>query len=209
MFKCSVFIVVNLCVFCAVRHASLNTVYWNFAITNSSPRKKWSLHQEWGTAVQAAHPCPMWRLPSAAHPCPMWRLPSAAHPCPMWSLPSAAHPCPMWRLPSATHPCPMWSSPSAAHLCPMWRLPSAAHPCPMWRLPVGRLQVLESVTSPCYRATWYFSNQQIHEYLRVPFFAENIRALTAGFDSKLSRCWESLIFATRYNDRGLGSALGI
>jgi hypothetical protein len=35
-------------------------------------------------------------------------------------------------------------------------------------------------------APWYVSNKQIHEDLRVPLFADHIRALTASFDSKLA-----------------------
>jgi hypothetical protein len=35
-------------------------------------------------------------------------------------------------------------------------------------------------------APWFVSGEQIHEDLGVPLFADHIRALTAGFDSKLA-----------------------
>ena len=34
-------------------------------------------------------------------------------------------------------------------------------------------------------APWYVSNRQIHEGLSVPLFADQFRALTVSFDSKL------------------------
>jgi len=44
--------------------------------------------------------------------------------------------------------------------------------------------------SKCFRldtiALWYVSNSEIHKDLCVPLFADNIRALTASFDSKLA-----------------------
>jgi len=39
----------------------------------------------------------------------------------------------------------------------------------------------------------YVSNRQIHEDLGVPFFADNIRALTASFDSKLADVGKPLV----------------
>jgi hypothetical protein len=67
------------------------------------------------------------------------------------------------------------SAPMIDYACPAWR--SAA------RTPVRRLQVLQS---RCLRlatgSPWYVSNRQIHEVMGVPFFAGNIRALTASFD---------------------------
>jgi hypothetical protein len=42
-------------------------------------------------------------------------------------------------------------------------------------------------------APWYVSNRQIHEDLGVPLFADYIRALTAGFDSKLADVGNSLV----------------
>jgi hypothetical protein len=37
------------------------------------------------------------------------------------------------------------------------------------------------------------SNRQIHEDLRVPFFADHIRALTESFDSKLAGAVNPLV----------------
>ena len=68
--------------------------------------------------------------------------------------------------------------PMMDYVCPAWR--SAA------RIHVQRLKVLHS---KCLRlatgAHWYVSNRQKHENLGVPLFVDNIRALTASFDSKL------------------------
>jgi len=59
------------------------------------------------------------------------------------------------------------------YVCPAWR--SASRIC------VRRLQVLQS---KCLRlvagAPWYLSNRQIHEDLVVPFFADQVRTLTAS-----------------------------
>jgi hypothetical protein len=69
--------------------------------------------------------------------------------------------------------------------CPIWR--SAAH------THVWKLQVLQSM---CLRIaikeSSYISNRQIHEDLGIPFFADHIRALTEGFDSKLADAGNSL-----------------
>jgi len=62
---------------------------------------------------------------------------------------------------------------------------------PVWssaaRTHVRRLQVLQSL---CLRlatgAPWYVRNRQIQEDPGVPLFADHIRALTEGFDSKLA-----------------------
>ena len=62
------------------------------------------------------------------------------------------------------------------------------------RTHVRRLQVLQS---KCLRlltvAPWYLSNRQIHEDLCVPSFADNIRALTASFDSRLADVGKPLL----------------
>jgi 4-amino-4-deoxy-L-arabinose transferase-like glycosyltransferase len=79
------------------------------------------------------------------------------------------------------------------YACPAWRPAARSH--------VRRLQVLQS---KCLRlatgAPWYLSNRQIHEDLGVPLFADHIRALTAGFDSKLDDVENPLV-------RELGSYL--
>jgi hypothetical protein len=70
--------------------------------------------------------------------------------------------------------------------CPAWR--SAA------RLRVRKMQVLQS---KCLRldtgAPWYVNNRQIHENLCVPLFADDIRVLTASFDSKLADLGNPLV----------------
>jgi len=69
--------------------------------------------------------------------------------------------------------------PVTDYACPAWRSTADTH--------VRRLQVVQS---KCLRlatgAPWYESNRQIHEDLGIPLFADHIRALTAGFDSKVS-----------------------
>jgi len=42
-------------------------------------------------------------------------------------------------------------------------------------------------------APWYVSNRQIHEDLDVPFFADQIRALTESFDTKLADVGNPLV----------------
>ena len=55
--------------------------------------------------------------------------------------------------------------------------------------------------SNCFRlatgALWHVSNRQIHEDLGVRLFADDIRALTARFDSKLADVWNPPSAATR------------
>jgi hypothetical protein len=62
--------------------------------------------------------------------------------------------------------CPMMD-----YRCPIWRSGASSH--------VRKLHVLQS---KCLRiavnAPWYISNRQIHENLGIPFFADNMRALT-------------------------------
>jgi hypothetical protein len=64
------------------------------------------------------------------------------------------------------------------YACPVWRSAARTH--------VRRLQMLQS---KCLRlvtgALWYLSNRQVHEDLGVPLFADQVRALTANFDSRL------------------------
>jgi hypothetical protein len=68
--------------------------------------------------------------------------------------------------------------PMVNYVCPAWRSATRIH--------VRRLQVLQS---KCLRlatgASWYVSNRQIHKDLGVPLFSDQIRALTASFDSNL------------------------
>jgi hypothetical protein len=63
-----------------------------------------------------------------------------------------------------------------------------------FRSHVRRLQVLQS---KCLRlatvAPWYVSNRHIHEDMGFPLFADHIRALTAGFDSKLADVGNPLV----------------
>ena len=69
---------------------------------------------------------------------------------------------------------------------PSWKSAARTH--------VRRLHVLQS---KCFRlapAPRYVSNRQIHEDLDVPLFADQIRALTASFDSKLPDVWNSLVW---------------
>jgi hypothetical protein len=58
----------------------------------------------------------------------------------------------------------------------------------------GPLHVLQS---KCLRiatdAPWCMSSRQIHEDLGVPFFADQIRALTGSFDSKLADAGNTLV----------------
>jgi hypothetical protein len=53
------------------------------------------------------------------------------------------------------------------------------------------------IQSKCLRAAtgapWYVSNRQVHEDLGVLFFADHIRALTEGFDSKLADAGNPLV----------------
>ena len=68
--------------------------------------------------------------------------------------------------------------PKMDYACQAWRSAAGTH--------VRRLQVLQS---KCLRlvsgAPWYVGNRQIQD-VGVPLFADNIRALTESFDSKLA-----------------------
>jgi hypothetical protein len=68
--------------------------------------------------------------------------------------------------------------PMMDYACPVWRSAARSH--------IRKLQVLQS---KCLRiatgAPRYISNRQIHEDLGVSLFADQIRALTESFDSKL------------------------
>jgi hypothetical protein len=68
--------------------------------------------------------------------------------------------------------------PMMNYACPVWR--SAAHSH------IQKLQILQS-TCLCIatNSPWYTGNKQIHDDLRVPYFADHIRQLTERFDSKL------------------------
>jgi hypothetical protein len=59
---------------------------------------------------------------------------------------------------------------------------------------INKLQVLQS---KCLRiatnAPWYVGNKQIHKDLRIPFFADPIRALTESFESKLADAGNPLV----------------
>ena len=53
------------------------------------------------------------------------------------------------------------------------------------------------IESKCLRiatgAPWYINNRQFYEDLGVPYFADDIRALTENFDSKLPGAWNPLV----------------
>jgi hypothetical protein len=72
------------------------------------------------------------------------------------------------------------------YTCPIWRSAARGH--------VRKLQVLQT---KCLRiaisAPWYVGNRQIHEDLRIPFFADHIRALTESFDSKSADAGNPLV----------------
>ena len=76
--------------------------------------------------------------------------------------------------------------PMTDYACPARRSAARSH--------VKRLHVLQS---KCLRLStgdpWYVSNRQIHEDLGVPLFADDIRALTASFDSKLADVGNPLV----------------
>lgn len=76
--------------------------------------------------------------------------------------------------------------------------PIMDYACPEWssaaRTHVRRLQVLQSkyiclVTG----VPWYVNNKKIYEDLYVPLFADQIRALTASFYSKLADVGNPLV----------------
>jgi hypothetical protein len=72
------------------------------------------------------------------------------------------------------------------YACPAWRSAACSH--------VRRLQVLQSkCLCLATGAPWYVSNRQIHEDLDVPLFADQIRPLTASFDSKLDNVGNLLV----------------
>jgi hypothetical protein len=76
--------------------------------------------------------------------------------------------------------------PMMDYACPIWRFAARSH--------VRKLQVLQS---KCLRiatnAPWYVSNRQIHVDMRIPFFADHIRALTESFDSRLADAGNHLV----------------
>jgi len=72
------------------------------------------------------------------------------------------------------------------YACPAWRLAARSH---VWRLKVLQSKCLHLATG----APWYVSNRQIHKDLRVPLFANHIRALTSSFESKLADVADPLV----------------
>jgi len=76
--------------------------------------------------------------------------------------------------------------PMMDYACPAWRSAACSH--------VRRLQVLQSkYLRLATGAPWYVSNRQIHKDLGGPFFADQIRALTESFDSKLADVGNTLV----------------
>jgi len=72
------------------------------------------------------------------------------------------------------------------YACPAWRSAARTHD--------RRLQVLQSkCICLATGAPLYVSNRQIHEDLGVPFFVNNIRALTSSFSSKLANVKNPLV----------------
>jgi hypothetical protein len=70
--------------------------------------------------------------------------------------------------------------PTMDYACPIWRSAARSH--------VQKLQVLQSkCLSIAANAPWYVGNRKIHEDLGIPFFSEQIRALTESFDTQLVR----------------------
>ena len=80
--------------------------------------------------------------------------------------------------------------PMMDYACVVWRSVARSH---IWRLQVLESKCLRLATG----ALWYVSNRQIHEDLGVPLFADDIRALTARFDSKLADVGNPPSAATR------------
>jgi hypothetical protein len=106
-------------------------------------------------------------------------------------------------------------SPSETDSCYMKQLiRPIIYACPAWRSAArNNLRGLQVLQSKCLRlatgALWYVRNRQIHEDLRVPLFADHIRALTARFDSKLADGGTLLVRQLgRYADRGLTASPG-
>jgi hypothetical protein len=83
------------------------------------------------------------------------------------------------------------------YACPAWRSAARTH--------VRRLEALQSkCLSLVTGAHLFVSNRQIHEDLGVRLFADQIRALTASFNSKLADVGNPLVRQLgRYADRGL------
>jgi hypothetical protein len=82
-----------------------------------------------------------------------------------------------------------------------YRLPSIAWSRP--HSPLVRTRYLHWLTDSCISNRFHVfctPNRQINEDLRIPFFADHIRALTESFDSKLADAGNSL-------DRQLGRHL--
>jgi hypothetical protein len=82
-------------------------------------------------------------------------------------------------------------------VCPALRTAAPTH--------VRRLHVLQS---KCLRLAtgshWYVTSRQNNEDLGVPLFADQIRAVTASFDSKLTDVRKALVRQIgRYADRGM------
>ena len=76
--------------------------------------------------------------------------------------------------------------PTMDYVCPAWRSTVRSH--------VRRLQLLQSkCLSLATGAPWYVSNRQIHEDMGVPLFADQIRAMTKNFDSKLADVGNPLV----------------
>jgi hypothetical protein len=72
------------------------------------------------------------------------------------------------------------------YACPVWRSAAPSH--------VRKLQVVQSMRIRLATgASWYVSNRQIHEDLGVPMFADDIRAHTASFESKLADAGNPLV----------------
>jgi hypothetical protein len=69
---------------------------------------------------------------------------------------------------------------------PIWRSAAHAH--------INKLQILQSnYLRIATNAPWYVGNKQIHEDLVIPFFADNMRAMTDSFNSKLADVGNPLV----------------
>jgi hypothetical protein len=76
--------------------------------------------------------------------------------------------------------------------------PMMDYACPIWKSAArSQVQMLRVLQYKCLRiatnAPWYAGNRQIHEDLGIPFFADHIRALTKGLDSKLADAGNPLV----------------
>jgi hypothetical protein len=77
--------------------------------------------------------------------------------------------------------------PMMDYACPVWRSVARSH--------IRRLQVLQSKwLRIATNAPSYVGNRQIHEDLRIPFFADHIWALTDSLDSKLSDASNTYVY---------------